>query len=108
MSEFLDAAIEILNEYGESAAIYNRAGTSVATSVMTFSDEGAGAPDYYPEAGDNAYDEHVRTIYLPGNVALENGYRIVLPDGTFQVLKKSTPKEASTPVLHIAVCRRID
>jgi hypothetical protein len=106
VSDFLDAVNEILGEYGEPATIYNRSGTVTATAIQCYSDEASSYPDYFPEGGDNADDLNLRTVYLAGTVTIRNGYQIALPDGTFQVLANSSPKEGASAVMQIAKCRK--
>ncbi len=106
MSDFLDAVVEMLAEYGEPATIKNRSGTVTGTSVQTYSDQSTSFYDYYPENAANADDPGLRTIYMAGTVTLEPGYHICLPAGTFTVVADNTPKDGTITVLHAARCRK--
>lgn len=107
MSDFLNAAQEILDEYGEPVSIINRSGTVTATAVKAYADPVSGFEDFYPEGGDNTNDPGLCSIYMLGTVTLQNGYSIVRSAGTYEVLSVQAPQDGTAVVLRIAKCRRI-
>ena len=106
VSDFLDAAVEMLAEYGEPVTIKNRSGTTTATAVKAYADPTSGFEDYYPENAENAEDMGFSSIYLDGTVTLQDGYLICRTAGTHQVLTIQSPQDGTTVAIRIAKCRR--
>ncbi len=107
MSDFLDAAVELLAEYGEPVTIKNRSGTTIGTAVQSYHDPVASYPDYFPESGANADAIGLGTIYFAGSVIVGEGYTICRANGTHQVLEVASPQDGTTVAIRIAKCRKV-
>jgi hypothetical protein len=107
VSDFLDAAVELLAEFGETITLNNRSGTTIGTAYKAFFDPVSGFEDYYPESGSNADDDQLCTAYLSGNVSIESGYTLARTSGTYQALTVASPQDGTTVALRIVKCRKV-
>lgn len=107
MSDFLDAAVELLAEYGEPVTVKNRSGTTVGTAIQCYEDPIASHPDYFPEGSGNASALNLSTVYFAGTVSVGEGYTIHKQEGTCQVLEVASPQDGTTVAIRIAKCRKV-
>ena len=107
MSDFLDAADEMLADYGETITILNRSGTATGTNVKAYFDPVASYRNYFPEGGENVEAEGLVTAYVAGDEMIDEGYRLARAAGTCQVLEVGKPQDGTVSVLNIAKCRTL-
>ncbi len=107
MSDFLDAADEMLSEYGETITILNRSGTATGTNIKAYFDPVASYRNYFPEDAENANAEGLVTVYVAGDETIGEGYKLAGATGTCHVLELAKPKDGTTVVLNIAKCRTL-
>lgn len=107
MSDFLDAADEMLGEYGETITILNRSGTTTGTNVKAYFDPVASYRNYYPESAGNAESEGLMTAYIAGDETIGEGYRLARANSTCHVLEIGKPQDGTVSVLNICKCRTL-
>ena len=107
MTDFLGEFDEEITNYGETVNLKNRSGTAIATAQAALIFPRKDHDPYYPESAGNAEYSAFANIYMLRTNAVQEGYAVEAPSGTYQAVGDFSPRELGTTVVTRFVARKV-